>query len=148
MARTEACRATTVQPFVRAEVQRLAALALSALAFTEWPAVALRLNSNVRRCPHVRTASAHVYAAAALLPAVLFVAIPFSEGNTFFLLGYLLMTVLWPACVLYIVFALRSPTVPSEKRRLWVALLFFGSAFVLPFFWFWYVWKPSQARNA
>ena len=53
----------------------------------------------------------------------------------------------WLACALFIVYALRSPTVPSGKRGLWVAVIIFGNIVALPFFWFWYIWEPSRVSN-
>ena len=53
----------------------------------------------------------------------------------------------WLACALFIVYALRSPTVPSGKRGLWVAVIIFGNIVALPFLWFWYIWEPSRVSN-
>jgi hypothetical protein len=39
----------------------------------------------------------------------------------------------------FVLYALRSNAVPSEKRALWVVVLLFVNFFALPFFWFWYV---------
>lgn len=33
-------------------------------------------------------------------------------------------------------YSLKAHAVPSQKRQLWVAILFFANIFALPFFWF------------
>ena len=96
----------------------------------------------------MRTVSAAVYALAAFLPALLILATMFAEGDRFFLFGQAAVAASWLASALYVVFALRSPTVPSPKRKLWVVVIILGNAFVLPSFWFWYVWRPSQQAAA
>jgi len=97
----------------------------------------------------VRSISSIVYAVAALLPAILLLGSVFvADSDTFFLLGEVAIGATWLACGLYVFFALRSPTVPNEKRKLWVAVIVLGNAFALPFFWFWYVLQASRVRNA
>lgn len=44
--------------------------------------------------------------------------------------------------IFYLIYVFVSETVPSEKRWLWAALLFFGSVFAFPFFWYLYIWRP------
>ena len=44
---------------------------------------------------------------------------------------------------LFIVLAFRARAVPATKRGLWAALIFFGNALVIPFFWYWYIWRAS-----
>lgn len=44
----------------------------------------------------------------------------------------------------FIVHALRTESVPQEKRGLWVAVLLLGNFLALPFYWMWYVRQPSQ----
>lgn len=39
--------------------------------------------------------------------------------------------------------AFRSDVVPRDKRGLWVAVLFLGNIFALPFYWFWYIRQPE-----
>lgn len=39
----------------------------------------------------------------------------------------------------FIWYTVRSDAVPSQKRALWVVVLFSVNIFALPFFWFWYV---------
>ncbi len=54
----------------------------------------------------------------------------------------------WLVSLVFVGCALRSHTVPKSKRGLWVALLIFANAFVLPFFWFWYIWGTEQSAQA
>lgn len=96
----------------------------------------------------MRVSSTITYALAAFLPLALFVAVPFSGGEQLYLLGLFAIAASWLASALYVLFALRSPTVPSSKRSLWVTAIFFGSALVLPFFWYWYVWGGGREADA
>jgi hypothetical protein len=95
----------------------------------------------------MRRSSAIAYATAAFLPAMLFVLVPFSSGDSFAMLALLTVAAAWLASALYVVFALRSPTVPREKRGLWIAVIVLGNIVALPFFWFWYVRQPNNATS-
>jgi len=95
----------------------------------------------------MRLSSAIVYATAAFAPLAIFLAVPFSSGDTFSTLVLVAVAGAWLASALYIVYVFRSRTVPREKRRLWVAVIVFGGLFALPFFWFWYVWQPARASH-
>ena len=95
----------------------------------------------------MRPSSAIVYAAAAFAPLAVFLAVPFSSGEAFSTLAVIAVAGAWLASALYIFFVFRSPTVPREKRALWVAVIVFGGPFTLPFFWFWYVWQPTRASH-
>ena len=60
------------------------------------------------------------------------------------------MTVILGSWVLvgtYIVYLFRTPYVPSDKRALWVVVLLFANMFAMPFFWFYYVWKPLASKG-
>ena len=50
----------------------------------------------------------------------------------------------------FMLLAFRSKAVPTGKRGLWAALLFFGNALVFPVFWYWYIWRtrPSDEVTA
>jgi len=50
----------------------------------------------------------------------------------------------WFLVASYIIYACKSRHVPSGKKALWVAVLFFGNLFAMPVFWFLYVWRPLQ----
>ena len=47
--------------------------------------------------------------------------------------------------VAYAIYAAMSSAVPSSKRGLWIAVIFFGNILVLPIFWFWYVRHGTAA---
>jgi H+/Cl- antiporter ClcA len=47
----------------------------------------------------------------------------------------------------YFFYATRSSVVPENKRTLWVALIFFGSMCVMPFFWYHYILQRSEFSN-
>ena len=95
----------------------------------------------------MRLFSALVYAAAAFAPLAVFLAVPFSSGEAFSTLAFVAVAGGWLASALYIFFVLRSPTVPREKRGLWVVVIIFAGLFALPFFWLWYVWQPARASH-
>jgi hypothetical protein len=60
------------------------------------------------------------------------------------------MTVILGSWVLvgtYIVYLFRTPYVPADKRALWVVVLLFANMFAMPFFWFYYVWKPLASNG-
>lgn len=66
----------------------------------------------------------------------------FGLGVTVVIGGWLLVTS-------YIAYVFKSRNVPSGKRALWAAVLFFGNMFAMPVFWFLYVWRPLQpSRDA
>ena len=83
----------------------------------------------------------------ALAPAIGCVAIPFVSDALF---PPLTMTVVaggWLVTIGFIIFVLTGSAVPKSKRGLWAALLFFGNLLVLPFFWFWYIWKAHATSQ-
>ena len=95
----------------------------------------------------MRVLSAIVYGIAAFLPLLLFVSVPISSSDVFSIFAVLTVAITGLACTLFVVYALRSPTVPVPKRGLWVAVIIFGNVVALPFFWFWYVWEPSRVSQ-
>lgn len=95
----------------------------------------------------MRGASLIVYAVAAFLPLILFFSVPFVADQSFMLVGTVAVATTWLVCALFVLMALRSSTVPSGKRGLWVALILLGNAFVFPFFWFWYLRGSANVSN-
>ncbi len=81
---------------------------------------------------------------AAVAPLLLFLAVPFSSGESFGTLATLTVVATLLACTAFVVYVLGTSAVPSDKRGLWLALIVFGSLFVLPFFWFQYVWHRQS----
>jgi hypothetical protein len=57
----------------------------------------------------------------------------------------ILMSVL---IVVYIFYVVIANSVPKEKRKLWGWLIFFGNLFVIPFFWYFYVFKQMQSNQS
>jgi hypothetical protein len=94
---------------------------------------------------------------AAIAPIASMVAMPFlwndapandyeaarANARTFsyFVMG--LMAFSYVIVAFFITFAFRSKAVPTAKRGLWAALIFFGNALVIPFFWYWYIWRAN-----
>ena len=87
----------------------------------------------------------------AVAPLLLFVAVPFTSGESFGTLATLTVAATLLACAAFVIYVLKTSAVPSDKRSLWLALILFGNLFVLPFFWFQYVWhrqSPTSAADA
>ena len=96
----------------------------------------------------MRTPLAIALGLAAFAPLLMFLAVPFTSGESFEKLAMLTVAAAWLACTVFVVYALKTSAVPSDKRRLWVGLIVFGNLFVLPFFWFQYVWHHQGAADA
>ena len=80
---------------------------------------------------------------AALAPIAGFVAVFFVTWDWFRPLIATVVAGGWLITIAFITYALAGSAVPKEKRGLWAAVLFLGNMLTLPFFWFWYIWKPS-----
>ena len=83
----------------------------------------------------------------ALAPAAVCVARPFVSDAWFWILGTGVVGGGWIITIGFLIFALTSTAVPRGKRWLWAALLFFGNFIVLPFFWFWYIWRANAGSR-
>ena len=79
----------------------------------------------------------------ALAPTAVCVALPFVSNTWFWILGTAVVVGGWVVTIGFIMFALNSVVVPKGKRWLWAALLLFGNFIVLPFFWYWYIWRSD-----
>ncbi|MHC4278212.1 MAG: hypothetical protein ACYSTI_12975 [Planctomycetota bacterium] len=44
--------------------------------------------------------------------------------------------------VFYVGYLLRSDEVPTDKRALWGVVLLLGNVLTMPFFWYFYIWRP------
>jgi hypothetical protein len=64
-----------------------------------------------------------------------------AETFGYFVMG--LIAFLYVIVGFFIVLAFRSKAVPTAKRGLWAALIFFGNALVIPLFWYWYIWRAN-----
>ena len=96
----------------------------------------------------MRTSVAIALGFVAFAPLLMFLALPFTSGESFERLATLTVAAAWLACAAFVIYALKTSAVPSDRRRLWVGLIVFGNIFVLPFFWFQYVWRYQRAANA
>lgn len=54
----------------------------------------------------------------------------------------------WIIVGVYILWTYRSNCVPKHKRALWAALLVFGNVFVIPTFWYFYLFKPARSGQS
>ena len=98
---------------------------------------------------------------AALAPVASLIAIPIlwtdpppgnydaarAHADAFHNLAIGLITLFYLVTGFFMVLAFRSSAVPAGKRGLWAALLFFGNALVLPFFWYWYIWRGRASKS-
>jgi hypothetical protein len=100
------------------------------------------------RSQSMRTPLAIALGLAAFAPLLMFLAVPFTSGESFAMLATLTIAAAWLAGAAFVIYVLKTSAVPSDKRRLWVGLIVFGNVFVLPFFWFQYVWRYQRAANA
>ena len=82
---------------------------------------------------------------AALAPMAGFVAAFFVNWDWFQLVVTAVVAGGWLITIAFITYALASFAVPKDKRGLWAAVLFLGNMLTLPFFWFWYIWRPSAS---
>ena len=64
-----------------------------------------------------------------------------------FSLGAVVVVGGWLLVASYMVYLFKTRYVPSGKRLLWAAALFFGNMFVMPIFWLFYVWRPLRSSN-
>ena len=55
-----------------------------------------------------------------------------------------MMALVWVlAVVLFdIIYMYKTENVPREKRTLWLVVLILGTFIAVPFFWYFYMWKP------
>ena len=82
---------------------------------------------------------------AALAPLAGFVAVFFVSWDWFRIVVTAVVAAGWLVTIAFITYALASSAVPKDKRGLWAAVLFLGNVLTLPFFWFWYIWRPSAS---
>lgn len=60
-----------------------------------------------------------------------------------FPLHFLTMLLMFVLTAVYIVHAFRSDELPSDKRTLWVIVLFLGNMIAFPVYW-WFYLRPSR----
>jgi hypothetical protein len=71
-------------------------------------------------------------------PTFDFLPAPVANHLTRYVPFYVIMSCL-AGWLLYLLDASTNPLVPSEKRGLWLAVLFFGGFVVMPFYFWWYI---------
>ena len=65
-----------------------------------------------------------------------------AQFNFMFRLHIAAMLGIWVLIAAYIVYLFKTDHVPVEKRALWAVVLFLGNMVAMPFFWYFYVWRP------
>jgi hypothetical protein len=58
----------------------------------------------------------------------------------------LTMLLMFALTAVYVVHAFRSDELPSDKRTLWVIILFFGNIFAFPVYWWFYI-RPGSRES-
>jgi hypothetical protein len=64
-----------------------------------------------------------------------------------FPLHLLTMLLMIALTAVYVVHAFRDDEVPSDKRTLWVLVLFLGNMFAFPVYW-WFYFRPSRPNHS
>jgi hypothetical protein len=65
--------------------------------------------------------------------------------SLFFIIFFILAAISFPGVLIfYIIHVYRSKRVKKDRRHLWAALLFFGSVYVYPFYWYLHVWREPK----
>jgi hypothetical protein len=64
-----------------------------------------------------------------------------------FPLHLLTMLLMFALTAVYVVHAFRNDELASDKRTLWVIVLFFGNMFAFPIYW-WFHMRPSRNSEA
>jgi len=85
----------------------------------------------------------HIAGLLAIAPIVLFIAVFMGPSDVLWAVATALVVFCWFSTIVFAIYAARTRDVPNSKRWLWFALILIGNALVLPFFWYWYVWKPQ-----
>lgn len=84
----------------------------------------------------------------AIAPNALFIAAFIAPSEVLWAVAGTLVAFAWFSTIVFAVYAAKTRNVPDSKRWLWFALILIGNAIVLPFFWYWYVWKPQPHASA
>ena len=84
----------------------------------------------------------------AIAPSVLFLASFMAPGDALWAVAGTLVAIVWISTIIYAVYAAKTRNVPDSKRWLWFALILIGNFAVLPFFWYWYIWKSQPHARA
>ena len=54
------------------------------------------------------------------------------------------MVLTWCLIAFYIFFLFTTDYVKQDHKALWAVVLFLGNMFVMPVFWYIYIWKPAD----
>lgn len=60
----------------------------------------------------------------------------------------LTMLLMFGMIAVYVVSVVRNPKLDPNMRILWVLLLFFGNLFVMPVYWYLYMWRDETPAPA
>lgn len=67
-----------------------------------------------------------------------------SQLGKMFIFHILIILEAWVLVASYIIYLFKTSVVPKEKKTLWVIVLIFGNVFVMPVFWYLYVWRNNN----
>lgn len=53
----------------------------------------------------------------------------------------------WVLVALYLLFLFKTDAVAKDQKALWAVVLFLANVFVMPIFWYIYVWPSGSGRS-
>ncbi len=59
----------------------------------------------------------------------------------------ILISVVWCLIASYIVYMFKACCVSKKAKVFWIIAFFVGHIFAMPFFWYFYVWKPLKLER-
>lgn len=61
----------------------------------------------------------------------------------------IVISVVWCLIVSYIIYMFKACCISKKVKVLWIIVFFVGHIYVMPFFWYFYVWKPlNESENS
>ena len=64
-----------------------------------------------------------------------------------FAVHFLTMLIIMGLLAFYVVHVFKNETLPSDRRVLWMIVLFMGNMFAFPVYWYFHVWQASAPRT-
>ena len=72
----------------------------------------------------------------------------FQEFNSILRLQMFFMALILALMAFYIIHVVRTNRVPADKKALWAVVLFLGTLFAMPFYWYFYIWPSADEGSA
>ena len=64
-----------------------------------------------------------------------------------FPLHFLTMLILFGLLIFYVVNVFRNALIESDKKVLWLIVIFFGNIIAMPVYWYIHIWKPLLEKS-